>query len=241
MTIDDATAAKCSSTCTSGGGYDYGHWLAKDADAWKAFDIIGVHEYDSQTGYAWPSDVAGGKRDKEIWQTEVSGVKWWPEQGPSGDIANGVAVAGWIHSALVTGEASAWLWWWYRAYATDDNEGLLLESGTVTKRYYTLGNYSKFVRPGYVMVDVVGNGNANLLLSAFKGSDGTVVVVAINKSTATFTVPITIAGGTVVPTSMTPNVTSSSESLKAGPSISVNGGTFLATLPGTTVTTFVGR
>jgi hypothetical protein len=33
--------------------------------------------------------------------TEMSGVKWWPEQGPSSDINNGVAVAGWIHSALV--------------------------------------------------------------------------------------------------------------------------------------------
>jgi O-glycosyl hydrolase len=30
------------------GGYDYGHYLAADATAWASFDIIGVHEYDSQ-------------------------------------------------------------------------------------------------------------------------------------------------------------------------------------------------
>jgi len=71
MTIDSATAAKCASTCTSGGGYDYGHAMAADSAAWSAFDIIGVHEYDAQIAYAWPSDVTSGKPDREIWQTEM--------------------------------------------------------------------------------------------------------------------------------------------------------------------------
>src|SRR6185369_10908820 len=34
---DKATA--CAAACTTGGGYDYGHWLAKDTTAWGAFDI----------------------------------------------------------------------------------------------------------------------------------------------------------------------------------------------------------
>jgi len=224
--------------CTAGDGYDYGHWLAKDADAWKAFDIMGVHEYDTQHAEPWPADVTAAR--KEVWQTEMSGVKWWPEQGPSTDIANGVAVAGWIHSAMVVGEASAWLYWWYRSYYTDDNEGLLLMSGTITKRYYTLGNYSRFVRPGYQMVEVVGNTNADLLLSAYKGTDGTVVVVAINKGAAAATVPIAIAGGTA-PAMMTPNVTSATDNLKAGTAVAVTGGSFMASLPSKTVTTFVGK
>ena len=233
-----ASATNCASTCTSGGGYDYGHWLAKDTAAWAALDILGVHEYDSQRAEPWPSDVSGGKPDKEIWQTEMSGVKWWAEQGPSSDINNGVAVAGWIHSALVDGEASAWLWWWYKAYNTDDNEGLLLKSGTDTKRHYTLGNYSKFVRPGYVRVDVTGSAPTNVLLSAYKGTDGTVAVVAINKGTSAASVPITISGGTA-PASCTPNVTSSSDDLKAGTAVTATGGTFTAALAATTVTTFV--
>ena len=96
------------------------------------------------------------------------------------------------------GEASAWLWWWYESYYQNDNEGLAIVQGssTIAKRYFTLGNYSKFVRPGYVAVDVVGNSNANVLLSAYKGTDGTVVVVAVNKGTAAVTVPISITGGT---------------------------------------------
>ena len=230
------TTTGCASTCAQGNGYDYGHFLAKDATAWGLIDIIGTHEYDSQKAEAWPADVDGGKRSKTIYETEVSGVHYWPNEGPSSDIANGVVVAEWIHSALVVGEASAWLYWWYQA--SGDNEGVIITSGTLTKRAYTIGNYAKFVRPGYVMVDVTGNSNASLLLSAFKGTDGTVAVVAVNKSTSAASVPITIAGGTA-PVSCTPNVTSSSANIAAGTAVAVTGGTFTASLAATTVTTFV--
>ncbi|MFL5306122.1 MAG: hypothetical protein ACJ8F1_12965 [Polyangia bacterium] len=231
------TTTGCASKCSTGDGYDYGHFLAKDATAWAAVDILATHEYDSQKAEPWPADVDGGKRSKEVWETEVSGVMYWPEQGPSSDINNGIVTAGWIHSALVVGEASAWLYWWYKPTG-NDNEGIVLSSGGITKRYYTIGNYSKFVRPGYVMVDVTGNSNANVLLSAFSGTDAT-VVVAVNKSNGAVSMPITIAGGTAAPASCTPNVTSSSDNLKAGTAVPVTGGTFTASLGASTVTTFV--
>jgi len=233
------TSTSCAATCTSGDGYDYGHWLAKDATAWAAIDIIGVHEYDTQHAEPWPSDVDGGKRTKEIWETEASGVMYWPEQGPSSDINNGIAVAGWIHSALTVGEASAWLYWWYKAVGSNDNEGLVLQnSSALTKRYYTLGNYSKFVRPGSLRLDVSGSIPTNVLLSAYKTSDGNVVIVAINKGTAAATVPIAISGGTG-PASCTPNVTSASANLAAGTAVAVTGGSLSASLAAATVTTFV--
>ncbi len=221
--------------CDTGEGYDYGHYLANDATAWAALDIIGTHEYDSQQAFPWPSNVTAAR--KEIWQTEMSGVKWWPEQGPSSDINNGVAVAGWIHSALAIGDASAWLYWWYST--SGDNEGLMLGS-TDTKRHYTFGNYSKFVRPGYTRVGVTGAIPTDVLLSAYKGPDGTVAVVAINRGKAEASVPITIAGGTA-PASMTPWVTSASDNLVSKTALPVSNGSFTATLGATTVTTFVGK
>jgi O-glycosyl hydrolase len=240
--FSDKNTNSCASACSTGAGYDYGHYLAKDATAWAAIDIIGTHEYDSQVASAWPSDVNGGKPNKEVWQTEMAGVKWWAEQGPSSDIANGVAVAGWIHSALVTGQASAWLWWWYAPMSsgTNDNEGIVLQNGTDTKRHYTIGNYSKFVRPGYTRVDVTGTAPSGVQLSAYKGSDGTVVVVAINSSTSTVSVPITISGGTA-PASLTPTVTDASNNLVAKTAVTVSGGSFTAMLGGPSVTTFVGK
>jgi glucuronoarabinoxylan endo-1,4-beta-xylanase len=223
--------------CDNFNGYDYGHALYADQEAWAAFDIMGVHEYDTQHAEPWPDDVPDRK---PVWETEMSGVKWWPEQGPSTDIKNGVAVAGWIHSALTVGEASAWLYWWYKAYYTDDNEGLLLKSGADTKRHWTFGNYSKFVRPDYVRVDITGDVPDGVLLSAYTGSDGTVVVVAINNGTASVDLPITIAGGTA-PAEMTPWVTSAADNLAAKDPITVTGGIFMASLEGPSVTTFVGN
>jgi glucuronoarabinoxylan endo-1,4-beta-xylanase len=169
----------------------------------------------------------------------MSGVKWWPEGGPSTTIENGVAVAGWIHNALTEGEASAWLWWWWKALGAT-NEGLLNSDGSDTKRRYTLGNYSRFVRPGYTRVEISGTIPEDVLLTAFKGPDGTVVVVAVNKGTADAQVPITIAGGTA-PAMMTPHVTSQTDDLAAKAAVPVTGGILMASLAGTTVTTYVGR
>jgi len=223
--------------CAEGKGYDYGHALWKDKTAWAALDIMGVHQYDTQVAEAWPADVT---EKKPVWQTEMSGVKWWKEQGPSATIANGIAVAGWIHSAVTLGEASAWLWWWWSAYNTDDNEGLLLKNGTDTKRRWALGNYSKFIRPGYTRVDITAGPSADVLLSAFKGPDGTVVIVAINKGSAPATFPIAISGGTA-PASLTPWVTSATDNLASKTAVPVAAGSFTATLASMTVTTFVGK
>ncbi len=231
--------------CGQGDGYDYGHWLAKDPEVWAAVDILGVHEYYTQRAEPWPSDITSRK---PIWQTEMSGVKWWPEQGTgtgssltgSTSIENGVAVAGWIHSALVVGDAAAWFWFLYQALTTDDNEGLYNKSGPDTKRHYTLGNYSKFVRPGYLRVEVAGPIPDQILLSAYKSDDGAVVVVAINQSTAAASVPITIAGGEA-PRTMTPWVTSATDNLESRTAVTVAASKFTAELGATTVTTFVGQ
>jgi O-glycosyl hydrolase len=234
-TCSTAAAVTCATACTTGNGYDYGHNLHADSTAWGLLDIVGTHEYDDQTAFPWPT--SDFPKDKEVWMTEMAGVKWWPEQGPSSDINDGVVVAGWIHSALVTGEVSAWVWWWYQAQGTNDNEGLLLQDGTDTKRHYVLGNFSKFIRPGYVRVAVSGTAPSNVLLSAYSGS-GTVVVVAINSGTSTASVPISIAGGTA-PSSCTPWLTSASANLASQTAVSVSGGSFTASLPGPSVTTFV--
>ncbi len=230
-------------SCQNGGGYDYGHALYRDSTAWGLLDIMGVHQYDTQRAEVWPSDVptnANGVPPKPVWQTEMSGVKWWPEQGPSATIENGVAVAGWVHDALTRGMASAWLWWWWKAYDTDDNEGLYLKNGNDTKRHYTIMNYSRFIRPNYMRVEVTGAAPANVLLSAYKAGTGTnVVIVAINKGTAAVTVPISIAG--TAPAMLTPWVTSMADNFASKTAVAVSGGTFMASLPGMSVTTFVGQ
>lgn len=59
-----------------------------------------------------------------------------------------------------------------------------------TKRLWALGNFSRFVRPGYVRVDSTVD-NLNVLSSAFKGTDDegreNLVVVLVNNSDSQFT------------------------------------------------------
>jgi O-glycosyl hydrolase len=250
-TIDPTAAATCATHCVGAGGelaeggYDYGHWLAKDQKTWDAFDILGVHEYESQVAYAWPADVNGGQKNKEVWQTEMSGVMYWPEQGPSTDIKNGVAVARWIHSALTVGEASAWLYGAYKSFFVDDNEGLALlkssdNSTTPAKRYYALGNFSRFIRPDvFHAVKMAGPAAPDkVMVSAYKGDSGEVVIVAINETDQAVEIPIAVAGGTA-PTSMTPWVTSVQDNLIAKTPVPLAAGVLTASLPAMTITSFV--
>ncbi len=220
--------------CSGFDGYDYGHALYADQEAWALFDILGTHQYDTQVAEPWPDDVPDRK---PVWQTEMSGVKWWPEQGPSTDIANGVAIAGWVHNALTVGEANAWLWWWEQAGST--NEGLYV-NGEIAKRFYTFGNFTKFVRPGYTRVDITGEIPDGVELTAYSGGSGTVIIVAINHNGSSVDVPITVAGG-IAPGSFTPHLTSASANLAPQAAVTVSGNTFTASLPGPSVTTFVSQ
>jgi glucuronoarabinoxylan endo-1,4-beta-xylanase len=174
-----------------------------------------------------------------VWWTSrffIASVGRWTRNG----IDNGIVVASWIHDAIVNGPASAWLWFWYKAPFSDDNEGLLLHDGRDTKRHYTLGNFSKFVRPGYVRVEISGSHGADVLLSAFKGDDGSVAIVAINQGSADVSVPIALAGGPV-PAQFAPWLTSATDDLAEKTAIPVMGDTFNASLVAKSVTTFVGR
>jgi glucuronoarabinoxylan endo-1,4-beta-xylanase len=228
-------SAAGSSNPLAGSGYDYGHALYADSTAWGLIDVIATQQYDTQVAEQWPSEVSG---TKTLWMTEMSGIKWWPEQGPSSDISNGVIVASWIHDAIVNGGASAWSWFWYQATNTDDNEGLVLKNGTVAKRLYTLGNFSKFIRPGYSRVNVTGTIPAGVSLSGYVGPGNTVVIVAINTGASLVSFPLSVVGAS--PTSFVPWVTSSTDNLASKSAVTVSGGYFTASLGPTSVTTFVG-
>ncbi|MET0791624.1 MAG: glycoside hydrolase family 30 beta sandwich domain-containing protein, partial [Polyangiaceae bacterium] len=214
--------------------YNYGTLILADPTAAAAVDILATHMYETQVAVAPPSGVS-----KPIWQTEMSGVMGYPEEGPSSDIQNGVVVAGWIHDAIAVGHASAWHAWWITSL-NDDNEGLLLNGGGTTKRLYTLGNYSKFIRPGYKRVTVSGTTPTGVKVTAYTNpADGTVVVVAINTTSAAVTAPIFLSGA--APCSMTPWQTSATDNLASKAAVAVSSAHFSPMLPAQSVTTFVGK
>src|SRR5690606_21579640 len=132
----------------------------------------------------------------------------------------------------------AWHYWWLWAggtsgvYNTDTN--------VWTKRLWVLGNFSRFVRPGFLRVATSGEAPSGVLVSAYTNpADGTVAVVAINQNgNAT---PVSLFVSDPAPCSVTPWVTSDIDNLAAKAPISLENARFSAILDGKSVTTFVGR
>lgn len=95
-----------------------------------------------------------------------------------------------IHRDLTRLNASAWHWW-LALTPYDYKDGLLkidksLDSDSLqtSKVMWTLGNYSRFVRPGYHRVALPGVDDLDgVMASAYKsGDEGQIVIVAINVS-----------------------------------------------------------
>jgi glucuronoarabinoxylan endo-1,4-beta-xylanase len=154
-------APECSHWENLWGGKDYAGALMAHPAAWNYVSILATHQY----GVPDPPkhSLPAGKR---LWETESS------DQGRfDPGIDNAVTMASWIHNAIVHGRVSAWHYWWLISQNAD-NEGLIGKKGdgTLTKRVYALGNYSRFVRPGWVRLQTTG-GPAGLLVSAYEDGD----------------------------------------------------------------------
>jgi glucuronoarabinoxylan endo-1,4-beta-xylanase len=194
--------------------------------ALAATDIYGTHQYLDTCAYA--------PRPRPIWQSQVS-------TGTSYDagLASGVATASSVHYALTTGNATAWHY--YRLYNpfSEDNSGLIGHAAAhyaVTKRLYTLGNYSKFIRPGWVRIEASGLPG---LATAYKNpATGEFAIVVINPGANNVSFSANLVGFAGA-ASVTPWETSAANDLQALAPIPITANKLLATVaPG--VTTFVG-
>jgi glucuronoarabinoxylan endo-1,4-beta-xylanase len=220
-------------------GDNYGNAILGDATAKSLVDILATHDYGHAGDSVTTRPAPPSGMTMPLWETEMSDLT-----AEDVDIGHGIQVATWIYAGITTGGASAWHYWWLVNLDTD-GEGLLQNGGStaaanIPKRLYTMGNFSKFVRPGYVNVST-GTAPSGVLVAAFKNpSDGTAVLVAINPATSAVNVPFFLSGGAAI-AAVTPYVTSASANLTAGAAIPVAGANFSATLGAQTVTTFVGK
>lgn len=141
----------------------------------------------------------------DFWQSEVCIMGNDEEIGGGNGydrtMKTALYVARMIHHDLVYANARSWQWW--RAVGGDYKDGLLHQyknasNGNDTivdsKLLWALGNYSRFIRPGAVRIDIsriddFGKPIADsvtdpygLMLSAYRNTDNSIVIVAINYS-----------------------------------------------------------
>jgi glucuronoarabinoxylan endo-1,4-beta-xylanase len=212
-------------------GQSYLDAVIADSTAASYFDIASTHQYSGTVARF------SGIGTRSVWQTEMSYFSAF-----DATMTNALVMAADIHSAITTGNVTAWLYWWLIGQNLD-NEGLIgngTSSGadtTVTKRLYALGNWSKFVRPGYVRIGTTGT-VSNVSLTAFKNpSTGAFAVVAINTGAAV-TMTLRLAG--LTGSSVTPWVTDATRDLAAQAVVPVLNGLWSYSLPASSVTSFVG-
>ena len=203
--------------------------LESNTAAWGSVNIVATHEYGCNPSAHADIATAG----KEFWETEIYDLQTGRDDG----IASGLRVAALIHNALTVANMNAWHYWWlYDA----NNGGLYDTTNNVwAKRLWVMGNYARFVRPGFQRVSTSGSVPSGVMLTAYRSpADGTVVVVAINNNTSASTLSLFLSGA--APCTMTPWVTSSTDSLASQPGIAVSNSHFSVSLEAQSITSFVG-
>lgn len=196
--------------------------------------IIAGHNYDGSPPGGIPAALARfANTNAALWETEVSTFDSF-----DGSITNAMYWANRIHLYMTVAQVNAWHYWWL-VPANPDNEGLTDTAGNPTKRMYVLGNYSRFVRPGYYRIGV--SNNAFTSVSAYKDTNSSsFAIVAINSGFTTVTQIFNLTSFPAVG-SVTPWITSGNLSLASQPAVNVSGSAFTYVLPALSVVTFVGQ
>jgi glucuronoarabinoxylan endo-1,4-beta-xylanase len=221
-----------------------GSTLANGATS-ELVGVVAAHAYNlAQNGSNYTPFTDAANDGKHVWETEVADLDTEVD-----DIADALAYAQNIHNSIVLGGVSAWHYWWaFEIYGianqqTANGQSLILyDAANSTFEYkktlYAIGNFARFVRPGFQQMSVSSNTpSSGVFLSAFANSStGEVVLVAINTNTTTSAVAVSnLPLGTV-----NPYLTSATANLQQQTSITVANGYLPMSLQPQSITTFDG-
>jgi glucuronoarabinoxylan endo-1,4-beta-xylanase len=219
--------------------------LLADPAASAAVSIMATHDYGSDIGNYNKPQKAG----KSFWETE------WSQENAMGDtpdpsMTSALVMAQRMHGDLVKSGLNAWNWW--AIYINEDglndntrlNPAFMQPDATkgapyMFKRGYTFGNWSKFVRPGFLRLNASDNPNTGVFTEAYRDGANHLAIIAINTTAMPINQKFIVNGNTL--SSVTPWVTSPdpSDNLAAKSPLTPTNGNFTYTLPAQSVVTFV--
>ncbi|APA00119.1 glycoside hydrolase [Flavobacterium commune] len=199
----------------------------------------------------------------KYWQTEYSILEQLGEDvipGSSGhqrDLGMKTALfaAQIIHNDIAVANASSWQWWTALSRA-DFKDGLIyLDDGTNngsmidgyckndgfyhdSKLLWAFGNYSRFVRPGMIRLQIENQKvEDGILLTAYKDvANKKVVIVAVNNNDSMKRYKLNLSGSVLIKKALTPYTTSETMSLKKGTDVTATS----FEIPARAVVTYVG-
>ncbi|MGO9433874.1 MAG: malectin domain-containing carbohydrate-binding protein [Terracidiphilus sp.] len=200
-----------------------------DSNAVDHVSIVAGHLYGTSPFYYTNAKNKG----KDVWATE----HYLTPSGSEPAIGDAIAAAKEFHNSMATAQYNAYVWWWIWNYDSGVNYGLMLSNGSPSYYGYALAQYSKFVRPGYVMTGANNSPTSGVYVTSYKGNNN-YVIVAINSNSGASSINFSMSGTTL--SSMTPYQTNSSGGLIQEGAVSVSTNAFAYSLPGQSITTFVG-
>jgi O-glycosyl hydrolase len=226
-----ATRAECCASISWNYAQQYAAAIEADKQAAAATALFTSH------GYFVPlnSPLRGWR--KPVWETE-----WAPfDTGPfdaawdDGSMLSGFSWAQNIYTGLTAAKLSGFLYLWgantSTTTVTGPNTGLVYVHANkvaTSGRLWAFAGYSRFIRPGAVRIGAMTS-STNLEVSAFRNTNGSVAVIALNSSrtsqAATFSMHGLDSG------QATPYVTDDTHELAPQARVSVSNSTFTATLP----------
>ncbi|WP_336772896.1 RICIN domain-containing protein [Paenibacillus sp. MMO-58] len=164
----------------------------------------------------------------------------WVSEYGDGD-ASGLTMSRTILKDIRNMGVTAWVYW--QAVDSADGWGFFKNvlnssqttSYTVNKKYYVMGNYSKFIRPGY---KIIGMSDANTL-AAYDSASSKLVLVTTNSAATDTSVTYDLSKFTATGSSAVVYRTSSTEDLAQLSNAAVSNKTFTATAKASSVTTYV--
>lgn len=211
------------------GGKKFYRKILNNSKAMANCDLFGTHFYGTQR--SWMDFPELENSGKEIWMTEVYVPN--SDKDSANRYPEALQVSENIHNAMVVGNMSAYTWWYIRR-----NYGLMTEDGKISKRGYCMAQYSKYVRPGDVRIDATEQPADNVYVSAYKGDDNQVTIVAINKGTESYSQQFAVDADAQI-TEIDRYRTSASENLEKTGNMEHDSSSFWAQLPAESVSTFV--
>jgi glucuronoarabinoxylan endo-1,4-beta-xylanase len=203
----------------------YSSAIVCDPNSGPLISIAGGHGYGGPGTH--PLELAAGKH---LWMTEHYLGNGQDQVG-----GEAIPIAQEI-SQYMNDQFSAYVWWW--VYDSDTTCNLVDDNGNIHKNGYAIGQFAKWIRPGSTRVSADYNPTSGVNVTAYNAyANGGVVIVAVNANNSSVSQPFTIHNGNA--TLLEGYQTSTNEGMSDIGSFTVTSGSFAATLPPQSITTFV--
>lgn len=217
---------------------NWGNPLLSNPGTRAATSIVATHGYGRTDDFSKPCNSCA-QYNKPIWQTEDSNL----DGQYNGSIDEGLTWSTEIYKAMNGGRFSAWFYWWVMTLQ-NDNQGLInanpsTDSFQVPKRLYVVGQFSRFIRPGS-MVLASTSSDSTLQVTAVRPTAGSVAIVLANTGRNSHTVTVNLPGLSTPPATVTPYRTSANENQSQLSPVGVSSGALTITVPAKSVVTLVG-